>query len=298
MIPIFFKIGSFTVYSYGVMLAAAFLVGNYILSLELKRENADPKLATNITFLAIIFGILGAKLFHIFENFQSFLNDPAGEFFSPGGLIFYGGLITAVTAVYFYIKKEKISFLFIMDSIAPALALAYGIGRIGCHLYGDGDYGIPTKLPWGTIYANGTVKPHNALIEYFKMNPEKAAELNYYELSSQVIRTDQFGKITAFDQTILLHPTPLYELILGVLLFSFLWSIRKRIMTDGKIFMIYLFFTGVFRFSIEFLRLNPTYISGLSQAQIISIFLMILSLLGYYLISKKIKNHFNSNQLL
>ena len=109
--------------------------------------------------LAIIFGIVGSKLFDLFENWDRFLEDPIGMAFSPGGLTFYGGLILAIIAIYIYAKRKKIPFLVLADAAAPALAIAYGIGRIGCHLAGDGDYGIPTNLPWGTDYSNGTVPP-------------------------------------------------------------------------------------------------------------------------------------------
>ena len=150
MYPELFKIGPFTVYSYGLMLGIAFIVASYILTKECERRKLNPNLATEITLLAIVFGIIGSKLFHLFENWNAFLQDPVGMAFSPGGLTFYGGLILATLAIWLYVRRKKIPFLVVADATSPSLILAYGIGRIGCHLAGDGDYGIPTSLPWGT----------------------------------------------------------------------------------------------------------------------------------------------------
>jgi phosphatidylglycerol---prolipoprotein diacylglyceryl transferase len=159
MYPELFKIGPFTVYSYGLMLGLSFIVASYLLSKEFERKKLPPNLATEITLLAIVFGIMGGKLFHLIENWREFIQDPIGMAFNPGGLTFYGGLILAMIAIWLYLRVKKIPFLFIADGAAPSLAIAYGIGRIGCHLAGDGDYGLPTSLPWGTNYENGTVPP-------------------------------------------------------------------------------------------------------------------------------------------
>ncbi|HKB84915.1 MAG TPA: prolipoprotein diacylglyceryl transferase family protein, partial [Ignavibacteriaceae bacterium] len=88
MYPELFKIGPFTVYSYGLMLGIAFIVASYVLTKEFERRKLNPNLATEITLLAIVFGIIGSKLFHLFENWDAFLNDPVGMAFSPGGLTF------------------------------------------------------------------------------------------------------------------------------------------------------------------------------------------------------------------
>ena len=95
-----------------------------------------------ITIIALIFGLLGAKLFDIFENWSAFLKEPSSFIFSPAGLTFYGGLICAALAIWFYARKHKIGFWHLNDAAAPALMLAYAIGRIGCQVSGDGDWGI------------------------------------------------------------------------------------------------------------------------------------------------------------
>jgi phosphatidylglycerol---prolipoprotein diacylglyceryl transferase len=260
MCPRLFQIGPFTVYGYGLMLAIGFIIGSFLLVSEFKRRKLDPNVANNITVVALIAGIAGSKILYLLENFSSFLADPMGMTFNPGGLTFYGGFILATYSIYVYGKKKNISFRTICDAISPGLIIGYGIGRLGCHLAGDGDYGFPTTLPWGTDYSNGTFPPSIA----FKGFPEI---------------TSQFpGGIV--PNTIPCHPTPVYEFILCALICWFLWSIRKKTTPEGKLFTIYLILAGIERFVIEFLRPNPRIILGLSEAQLIALALVALGALG------------------
>jgi phosphatidylglycerol:prolipoprotein diacylglycerol transferase len=270
MYPELFKIGPFTVYSYGLMLGIAFITASWILTKEIERKKLNANIATEITILAIIFGIIGAKLFHLFENFDAFLEDPVGMAFSPGGLTFFGGLIVAVMAIWIYARKKKIPFLYLADAAAPALALAYGIGRIGCHLAGDGDYGIPTDLPWGTNYENGTVPP-SVMFQ-----------------GSEISQNYPDGILP--DNTPL-HPTPIYEFLICLLIFGILWRLRKNEWVQGKLFMFYLIFISIERFSVEFIRLNPRLLFGLSEAQLISVLLFTVGVIGliYYAKNKDLK---------
>ncbi len=157
MYPELLKIGPITVYSYGLMLGIAFLVGNLLLTAELRRLGRDPGLATTVTMLGLIGGVAGAKLFHILENWSEFLARPTDTLFSSGGLTFYGGFLLATLFIFLYFRSRKLSLLSFADVAAPALAIGYGFGRIGCQLAGDGDYGIPTDLPWAMTYPHGTV---------------------------------------------------------------------------------------------------------------------------------------------
>jgi phosphatidylglycerol---prolipoprotein diacylglyceryl transferase len=271
MYPELFKIGPFTVYSYGLMLGIAFIVASYILTKEFERKKLNPNFATEITLLAIIFGIIGSKLFHLFENWDEFLQNPVGMAFSPGGLTFYGGLILAIIAIWIYAKRKKIPFIVIADATSPSLILAYGIGRIGCHLAGDGDYGIPTSLPWGTDYSHGTVPP------------------------SVMFRGTDIAK--HFPNGIVpdntpLHPAPIYEFLAAVLIFYILWHLRKKGWVDGKLFMAYLVFAGVERFLIEIIRLNPRLLFGLTEAQLISIVMVVVGSLGFVYLTKLNKPKF------
>ncbi len=257
MHPRLFTIGPFTIYSFGLMLGVAFITASILLSRELKRKGIDPNIGGTITFLAVIFGIAGSKLLDVIENWSQFVISPFATLFSPGGLTWYGGLILATFAIYVYSRKKGIPFLRICDATAPGLMLAYGIGRIGCHLAGDGDYGLPTSLPWACVYSNGTYPPSLAFRDF----PEIV---------------QKYGVNGVVPDTIPVHPAPLYEFILAAVLFALLWSIRKRFQVDGQLFWSYLVLTGVARFFVEFIRLNPRLLFGLSEAQIISLLLMIV----------------------
>jgi phosphatidylglycerol---prolipoprotein diacylglyceryl transferase len=267
MCPRLLQIGPFTIYGYGLMLAVGFLVGSYLVTHEMKRKGLDPNLGNTITLIALVAGVIGSKLLFLIENWEYFLDDPAGMAFSPTGLTFYGGFVLAAVSIYIYLRKRRIRFLFAADAIAPGLLLAYGIARIGCHLAGDGDYGFPTTLPWGTDYSKGTYPPSIA----FKNIPEIASKYP--------------GGIVP-DHT-LCHPTPVYEFLICTLLFWVLWHLSKKPLAEGKIFMLYLVFAGVERFVIEFIRVNPRLVYGLSEAQMIAIPLILIGSFGWFKLTKK-----------
>jgi phosphatidylglycerol:prolipoprotein diacylglycerol transferase len=267
MIPILFEIGPLKIYSFGLMLGIGFLLGSYILSLELKRKKLNPDLAGTITVLAVIFGISGAKILFLIEEWKDFMRNPLGEAFSPGGLTWYGGFILGMTAISLYVKRKKIPFLKIWDGLAMGLIIAYGVARIGCHLSGDGDYGFPTSLPWGTNYEKGTYPPSRA----FAIFPEI---------------TGHYPGGVVPDNTPC-HPTPIYELLLGLIGFAVLRELRKRPWVDGKIFMVYLMLSTAFRFGVEFFRLNPRLALGLSEAQIIAIPLFLFGLAGFFYLDRR-----------
>lgn len=267
MCPRLLQIGPFTIYGYGLMLAIGFIVGSYLLTLELKRKGLDPNLGNTITFIALIAGIAGSKILFLVEEWELFLLDPIGMIFSPSGLTFYGGFLLAALSIYVFLRKRSIRFFTVGDAVAPGLLLAYGIARIGCHLAGDGDYGMPTTLPWGTDYSNGTYPPSLA----FRNVPEIASTYP--------------GGIV--PDTTLCHPTPMYEFILCGLLFLVLWRVRTRLKPEGTLFMLYLIFAGGERFVIEFIRVNPRVLLGLSEAQLIATGLIALGLFGWYMLSKK-----------
>lgn len=289
MIPVLFEIGPLRVYSYGLMLGIAFLLGSAIMAAALKRRRLDPAIANTVTILAVVFGIAGAKILYLLENWDAFLASPAGMTFSAGGLTWYGGFVLALLAVSLYIRRKKAPFLKVWDCLGIALILAYGVGRIGCHLSGDGDYGVPTTLPWGTIYAEGTAKPAMMLEDYFQRNPEAREVWHYDSLRVLIAGKDRLGHFyTRFDEQTPLHPTPIYELLLGVAGFFLLLAIEKRgALPDGGLFMVYLMLSSVFRFSVEFLRLQPRIAFGLSEAQLFSIALFILGGAGLMILRRK-----------
>lgn len=223
-----------------------------------------------ITILALVFGLLGAKIFDIFENWSGFLKDPKSYLFSPSGLTMYGGLICAALAIWIYARKYKIGFWHLNDSAAPALMIGYSIGRIGCQVAGDGDWGIrsdlaqkPGFLPdWMWSYRF----PHN--VNEAGIPIPGCTDIKY---CNQL----EFG----------VYPTPLYEVIACFILFLILWSVRKKLKTPGTLFALYLIFNGLERFLVEkirvnnrmsFLGFNPT------QAEVISS-LLLLSGIGIWI---------------
>ncbi len=267
MIPVLFKIGPFPIYSFGLLLGIGFLLGSYILSLELKRKKLDPEIASTITILAVVFGIGGAKILFLIEEWSTFVRSPIGEALSPGGLTWYGGFVLGMIAISFYVRRKKIPFLKIWDGLAMGLIIAYGVSRLGCHFSGDGDYGFPTDLPWGTNYEKGTSPPSYA----FRIFPDIAS---------------RYPRGVVPDNTPC-HPTPVYEFLLGVAGFALMWRLRKRPWPDGTMFMVYLMISSVFRFSVEFLRLNPRLLFGLSEAQLISVPLFFAGLAGVCILERK-----------
>lgn len=232
----------------------------------------------NMTVIAAVAGIIGAKIFHNLENLDDFAVDPIGALISFSGLTMYGGLILGSIAVLYYANKNKLAILPVMDACAPGLMLAYGTGRIGCHLSGDGDWGINNTSPnpfsflpdwfWSYQY------PHNVLKESLN-NPIPGCDGSYCFMLEHPV-----------------FPTPLYEAIACILLFGALWLLRKRINVAGILFCVYLVFNGVERFFIEKIRINTTYTiwgNHITQAELISSALVILGVVGIILLNKNAK---------
>ena len=225
----------------------------------------------DITLLALVFGLAGAKLFDIFENWTDFLRRPSDYLFSPAGLTMYGGLICAAIAIAVYARKHKIGFLHLSDAVAPGLMLAYGIGRLGCQLSGDGDWGIvsdlatkPSFLPdWAWSYTY----PHNVIEAGI---PIPGCEGPYCNVLPEGV-----------------YPTPLYESLASITLALVLFYLKKHVKTGGVIFSYYLIFNGLERFIIEKIRVNNQLnLLGLqpTQAEVISTLLFLTGIvLGLYL---------------
>lgn len=265
MYPRLFTIGPFTVYSYGLMLAIGFIVASTILTREFRRKRLNPAAGATVTLLAAVFGILGSKMLFLIENWSEWMHYPFEMLFSPSGLTYYGGFILATAMIFLYSRRKSIPFLKICDAAAPALLLGYGIARIGCHLSGDGDYGMPTDLPWAAVYSAGTYPPSVAFRDF----PEIV---------------DRYGVNGVVPDTLPVHPTPIYEFLVGVILFLILWRMRKSAAMDGRIFAVYLVMSGTARFLVEILRINPRILFGLSEAQLISLALIAAGLMGLMLL--------------
>jgi prolipoprotein diacylglyceryltransferase len=234
---------------------------------EVDQEIHPYELVGNITIIAAVSGIIGAKIFHNLENIQDFLADPIGQIMAFSGLTFYGGLICGAISVVMYCRKYKLNVLHLIDSAAPALMLAYGVGRIGCQMSGDGDWGVVNLRP----------KP-----EWLNSFPDWIWS---YDFPNNVINAGIYidgctGRFcSVLPQPV--WPTALYEVIMCIILFSVLWLIRKRITIPGLLFCIYLIMNGIERFFIEKIRVNTEYdiLGGITQAEIISFCLIITGLL-------------------
>jgi phosphatidylglycerol:prolipoprotein diacylglycerol transferase len=267
VIPVLFRIGPFNVYSYGLMMGIGFLVANYVAVKEFERKGMGAQFANQVTLLAVVFGIAGSKILSLIESWGDFIKDPVGMAFSPGGLTWYGGFVLAAIAILWAAHKKHFKLAKVADALAAPLMLGYAVARLGCHFSGDGDYGMPTKLPWGVNYSHGIVPPSIA----FRTLPHIE---------------DLFPGGIVPDNT-LLHPTPIYEFIAGLAIFYFLWKIRKKVRPDGKLFMIYLILAGAERLLVEFIRLNPRLLFGLSEAQLISIPIIAIGIGGLIYLNKQ-----------
>lgn len=277
--------------TFGLMLAIAILCSSYFLGLELKRKEQEGQLKPirvtkdgkivevwphekvgDITLVAAISGIVGAKLFALFESaetIRSFIQNPIESLISGSGLAIYGGLIVAFIVVSRYVKKLGISVLQICDATAPALMVGYGVGRLGCQFSGDGDWGIPAPavkpdwfiLPdwmWSQSY------PRNVL------NAGEQMQTCVGKYCSQLVPP--------------VFPTPLYESVLALIIVAILWSLRKKLKITGQLFFIYCILNGIERFFIEKIRVNDKIdLMGLSvsQAEIISFLLIFVGLGGF-----------------
>ena len=157
MYPILFQYKFITIGGYGVMLAIGIYLAYLLLERELILRNINPDLAYKILLVAIPAGIIGSKVFHILDHMDEFLADPTGTVFSGAGLSIYGGLLFALFFAYFIIKRSNQPVLKILDIASPCIAIGYGFGRIGCHIAGDGCYGIETSSILGVAYPDGIV---------------------------------------------------------------------------------------------------------------------------------------------
>lgn len=156
MYPEIVKIGNFTISSFGLMMALCFIAGYWIITLEAKRKKLNEKLVGNLFLASMAGGIVGAKLLYVFENvpLSDILSHPLENLLSRGGLTFYGGFFGAIALVWLIAWRNRLSMWVVCDLAAPALALAYAIGRVGCFLVGD-DYGVPSNLPWAMPFPKG-----------------------------------------------------------------------------------------------------------------------------------------------
>jgi phosphatidylglycerol:prolipoprotein diacylglycerol transferase len=226
-------IGPLTLQTFGLAFAFGFIAAGLVLARRLRELGKPPDWAYEMIFAALIGGVVGSRLDFLIQNWDEVSDDVLGNLFSGSGLVWYGGVIGGAIAVVAWGWWRGLRGWIIADLAAAPLALGYAIGRIGCQLSGDGDYGQPWDGPWAMAYPEGTVP------------------------------TD-----------VPVHPTPIYETVAMGLVAYVLWRLRDRL-TVGMLFALYLVLAGAERFLVEFIRRNDDVALGLTQAQLISIGMML-----------------------
>jgi len=263
----------------GLILAGLFIYWAYI---EKKKEQLNqPKIVKELvhpyqimgTLLmwAALWGFLGAKIFHNLEYWDDFVQDPIGGLLSFSGLTFYGGLIMGGAAVIYHSNKYGIKWIHMLDIAGPGMMLAYAVGRIGCQLSGDGDWGIeniapkPSWLSWAPDWVWAFKYPHNVVNNGVPIPECTGPFCNELPLP--------------------VFPTPFYEVMMGLFIFALLWAFRNKIKTPGIMWSLYLIFNGVERFLIESIRVNSEYHAfglAFTQAEMISTILILLGIFGLF----------------
>jgi phosphatidylglycerol:prolipoprotein diacylglycerol transferase len=234
MRPVLFQIGDFTFYSFGLMAALALIVpGLTVVPALLRRRGVPSEFAYELILAAGLGGFVGARLYFMAENWTTTRADFWGVAFGGIGFTWYGGLIGGFVGVVLWTLIRRIPLDIIANAMAPAVAMGYAIGRMGCQLSGDGDYGRPSDLPWAMGYPEGTVPT---------------------------------------PPGVTVHPTPIYEIIAMAFVVWVLWRLATRYDKSGWwTFGWFLILSGVERFLVEFVRRNPEWLAGLTQPQWVSL---------------------------
>jgi phosphatidylglycerol:prolipoprotein diacylglycerol transferase len=280
MVP-FLHLGPVTIPTYGLMVALGMLTGYYMLAADLARRgiaSKDSGVAEMFVAIPCLAGIIGAKIYSVLESPRELFADPLGQIFSRYGLTWAGGLIAGVATFLWLARRKKIPLLNMLDAGSPGLALGYAFGRMGCLLSGDGDYGIPTSLPWGMSFPNGLVPTTErvhptpiyeilgacaiAWLLWRRGARQVALSKAHSELRLAPSSPENRARLAAERRRSRLHRT------LARWYSRWRWSLL--VPARGSVFATYLVLTGVARFLVEFIRINPRVLFGLTNAQIAS----------------------------
>ena len=240
--PVLIDLGFITIYSFGVFMALGFFVAASITVREFQRRGGDGDDMWNFLFWVFFAGLVGSKVLSLGNDIGALWRDPVSQVMSGSGFVWYGGLIGGFACGLLLHRRYGMRFGTILECTALGLPIGQAIGRIGCHVAGDGDWGTVSDLPWAVAYEKAIVGwPHPAGVT--------------------------------------VHPTPLYEFAAYTAVFALVYSLRKRDYPDGTLFSIYLVGASTARFLVEFIRINPVLALGLTQAQWIAIGLFSIGVL-------------------
>jgi len=249
MHPFLFKIGNFSIYTYGFFLATGFAAGLLLAKSEAKRLGQNPDKIMDLAFYILISAIIGSRLLYVLTNLETFIKDPVGIFrIWEGGLVFYGGFIAAMITAIVLLKKWNMDLWTIADLTAPSIAAGQFLGRIGCFSAGC-CYGKICDLPWAIVFRN----------------PDSLAPVG-----------------------IPLHPTQLYHAFSNLIIFFFLWFYRKRTKFKGQLFWLYILLYGITRAFVEIFRgdfRGYTFFNILSISQIIGLTMAIIAIIAMKVLS-------------
>ncbi len=254
-------LGGQPITTFGIMMFFSFVTAGIIARIEMRRLGLDEEKAWDLLFMAVVGGIVGAKLYYVFLNYDLLLAQGISYVFNRGGMVWYGGFILATVLVAWEAKRSKLHVPTIADVAAPSIALAYAVGRVGCFLVGD-DYGRPTDSWVGIAFPNGAPPSNVENLRGFGIEPDPAL-------------IEKYGNVLP------VHPTQLYEVAMSTVIFFVLWRMRSTPRAAGWLFMAWLAMAGVERFVVEIFRAKDDRFFGvLTLAQLISIGLLLAGIAG------------------
>jgi phosphatidylglycerol:prolipoprotein diacylglycerol transferase len=239
----FIHIGSLSIGTFGLCMWLAAVCACWVLHRNLRRHAVSADAVAIVAYVTVL-GVAGAKLWHVLEEPANLLHNPAAQLFDRAGFAWFGGLVAGILVLLWQGRQAKTGGLGMLDLAAPAASVGYGVGRLGCLISGDGDYGIPTSLPWGMSFPHGLV-----------------------------------------PTTQRVHPTPIYELLVSLAIAVYLWwrgkprPEQRPMLGVGQITGEYLILSGIARFLVEFIRINPRIYWGMSNAQVASLGSIVAGLL-------------------
>lgn len=259
MFPTLLKIGSFEITTFGFMMFLGFLVAGIVIGRQFRRTGLGDELASSVVLAGAIGGIIGAKVYY------AILYRSLDALWSRGGLVWYGGFIGGFLAVTWVIRRARINWFRAADAVAPALAIGYALGRVGCFLVGD-DYGRPTDSWVGVAFPKG-------------LPPTTADSLRGFGVA--------VDPTLPGEALLRVHPTQLYEVGASLIIFGILLWVASRVKVPGRVFGLFLVLAGIERFLVEILRAkDDRFLGVLTVAQVISI---VLVFGGAYLLSRRVE---------